>query len=51
MLLGPPTFYTSNLEVARQLVSGTNAGRGFHKPEAASKTILYASFSELLLQP
>ncbi|KJA21381.1 hypothetical protein HYPSUDRAFT_77809 [Hypholoma sublateritium FD-334 SS-4] len=41
MLLGPPTFYTSNLEVARQLVSGTNSARSFHKPEAASKTILH----------
>ena len=50
ILLGPPTFYTSNLDVARQLVSGSSAGRSFNKPEAASKTILCASFSELLLQ-
>ncbi|KAF8966623.1 cytochrome P450 [Flammula alnicola] len=38
-LIGPPTFYTSNLDVARQVAS-SSGGRSFYKPETASRSIL-----------
>ena len=41
-LLGPPAFYTANLDVLRQVAS-SSGGRSFYKSPASSGALLYAS--------
>jgi hypothetical protein len=47
LFAGPPAFYTSNIDVTRQVAS-SSGGRSFAKPDSINRTLLYVLPSSLI---